>query len=80
MSNLFSHSDHILDTLGLRCPEPLMMVRKLVRNMERGETLLIIADDPTTVHDIFSFCHFMGHRLITQQIENLPYQYIIQKG
>lgn len=46
MTDLFSSPDHTLDALGLRCPEPVMMVRKTVRNMQPGETLLIIADDP----------------------------------
>ena len=46
MTDLFTHPDHTLDAQGLRCPEPVMMVRKTVRNMQSGETLLIIADDP----------------------------------
>ncbi len=52
MSELFSSPDHTLDALGLRCPEPVMMVRKTVRTMPVGETLLIIADDPATTRDI----------------------------
>ena len=34
MTDLFSSPDHTLDALGLRCPEPVMMVRKTVRNMQ----------------------------------------------
>lgn len=37
-----------LDTLGLRCPEPVMLTRKTIRNMADGEVLFIIADDPAT--------------------------------
>jgi hypothetical protein len=48
MTDLFSSPDHTLDAQGLRCPEPVMMVRKTVRNMQTGETLLII---PTARHD-----------------------------
>ena len=44
MTDLFTHPDHTLDAQGLRCPEPVMMVRKTVRNMQSGETRLIIAD------------------------------------
>ena len=56
MTDLFSSPDHTLDAQGLRCPEPVMMVRKTVRNMQTGETLLIIADDPATTRDIPGFC------------------------
>ncbi|MEL7308510.1 MAG: sulfurtransferase TusA [Pseudomonadota bacterium] len=47
----FDNPDHQLDALGLRCPEPVMMVRGAVRKMKDGETLLIIADDPSTKSD-----------------------------
>ncbi len=42
MSDLFANPTKTLDTLGLRCPEPVMLVRKTVRNMADGETLLVL--------------------------------------
>ena len=69
-----------LDTLGLRCPEPVMMIRKNVRKMQAGELLEVIADDPATTRDIPSFCRFMDHTLIEINIEQLPYRYLIRKG
>jgi len=80
MNPLFSDPEHELDALGLRCPEPVMMVRKTVRKLEYGQTLLILADDPATVRDIPSFCQFMDHTLVASQTEHLPYQYLIKKG
>ena len=44
--------DKTLDTVGLRCPEPVMLVRKNIRHMNEGEVLLILADDPATTRDI----------------------------
>lgn len=69
-----------LNTLGLRCPEPIMMVRKRVRKMEKGELLAVIADDPATTRDIPSFCRFMEHTLIEADTEQIPYRYLIRKG
>ena len=69
-----------LEAEGLRCPEPVMMVRKTIRNMKEGEILLVTADDPSTTRDIPSFCRFMDHQLIAAQTEQLPYQYLIKKG
>ncbi len=80
MSDLFTTPDHNLDALGLRCPEPVMMVRKTVRGMQAGETLLIIADDPATTRDIPGFCRFMEHELVAQETESLPYRYLLRKG
>ena len=80
MTSSFSSADHQLDVLGLRCPEPVMMVRLNIRKISEGETLLVIADDPATTRDIPSFCRFMEHELILQQVENKPFQYLIKKG
>lgn len=57
-----------------------MMVRKTIRNMANGETLLITADDPSTTWDIPSFCRFMDHTLVAHQSDTLPFRYLIKKG
>ncbi|MCW8349074.1 sulfurtransferase TusA [Vibrio sp. ZSDZ65] len=71
---------HTLAAEGLRCPEPVMMVRKTIRKMDDGDVLLVSADDPSTTRDIPSFCRFMDHQLIGEQTESLPYLYLIKKG
>ena len=73
-------TDNVLDALGLRCPEPVMMVRKEVRSMATGELLRITADDPASVRDIPSFCRFMGHELVSQETDNTPFIFVIRKG
>lgn len=76
----FSKADKYLDALGLRCPEPVMMIRLQVRNMQQGETLTIVADDPATTRDVPSFCRFMQHTLLASDTQNIPYTYLIRKG
>lgn len=79
MPDIFTNSNQTLDTQGLRCPEPMMMIRKMVRQMVEGETLLIIADDPATIRDIPAFCRFMEHQLLVEEIQQPPYRYLIRK-
>lgn len=74
------HADRILDALGLRCPEPIMQVRKTMREMQQGQILHIIADDPATTRDIPSFCLHMEHQLLTAETTVKPYHYWIKKG
>ncbi|MGF1763351.1 sulfurtransferase TusA [Aliivibrio kagoshimensis] len=76
----FSSANLTLEAEGLRCPEPVMMVRKTIRKMADGETLLITADDPSTTRDIPSFCRFMDHQLLASDTDSLPYKYLIKKG
>ena len=79
MEDIFNSADQTLDALGLRCPEPVMMVRLQMRKMQVGETLLIIADDPATTRDIPAFCRFMDHELVMSYTSELPYKYLIKK-
>ena len=76
----FESADCQLDALGLRCPEPVMMVRLKIREMQLGETLAVTADDHSTTRDIPSFCRFMEHELLHAQQDKSPYQYLIKKG
>jgi len=59
--------DEALDTSGLVCPEPLMLVRNAVRKLAGSEVLRIIATDPTTERDFQHFCQFMGHSLLNSE-------------
>lgn len=76
----FDTTDKAIDAIGLRCPEPVMVVRKTIRAMQVGETLLVSADDPSTTRDIPSFCRFMEHELVAQKVDTKPYLYVIKKG
>ena len=76
----FEKADHQLDAIGMRCPEPVMMIRLNIRKIAAGETLLITADDPSTTRDVPSFCRFMEHELVASQVAEKPYQYLIKKG
>ncbi len=72
-------ADHILDTLGLYCPEPVMMLHAKVREMKAGEILQVIASDPSTERDIPKFCKFLGHDLLEQVCQDGQYYYYIKK-
>lgn len=76
----FQKANHELDARGLRCPEPVMMVRLKIREMKNGESLFIQADDHSTTRDVPSFCRFMSHTLLAQQTQQSPYLYLIRKG
>ncbi|WP_039988247.1 sulfurtransferase TusA [Paraglaciecola arctica] len=76
----FESANYQLDAIGLRCPEPVMMVRLKIREMQIGETLAVSADDHSTTRDIPSFCRFMEHELLDFQSANSPYKFLIKKG
>lgn len=72
--------DHKLDTSGLYCPEPVMLLHNKVRDMQPGESVEVIATDPSTQRDIPKFCGFLGHQLLSQEQRGDQYVYLIRKG
>ena len=72
--------DHYLDASGLRCPEPLMMVRNRMIDMQSGQTLKVVATDPSTSWDIPKYCSFLQHELLAREQVDDTYVYLIRKG
>ncbi|KGA01454.1 sulfurtransferase [Cobetia amphilecti] len=56
-------ADAELETSGLYCPEPIMMLHNKVRELASGDLLRVVATDPATTRDVPKFCAFLGHTL-----------------
>ncbi|MCC5882405.1 MAG: sulfurtransferase TusA [Halomonas sp.] len=69
-----------LDTTGLYCPEPIMLMHNKVRDMSPGEILKVVATDPATTRDVPKFCSFLGHELMAQEESDGHYFYFIRLG
>ena len=80
-STLDAPINHHLDTHGLICPEPVMMLHKTIRKADGGEIIEILATDPATTRDIPNFCHHLGHTLVHQEtLNDVPtYRYLVKK-
>jgi tRNA 2-thiouridine synthesizing protein A len=76
---MFENADHQLDATGLLCPEPVMMLHNKVRDMKVGQTLQVLATDPSTQRDIPKFCMFLGHELLDQCADADRFEYLIKK-
>ncbi len=72
--------EHLLDTRGLSCPEPVMMLHGAVRDAGAGERIKILASDPSTERDIPKFCQFLGHELVSAGKEDEVFVYYVKKA
>jgi tRNA 2-thiouridine synthesizing protein A len=71
--------DHILDATGLMCPEPVMLLHNKIRDIPAGDTVQVLATDPSTERDIPRFCQFLGHELLQQDTVDAKYRYLLRK-
>ncbi|MFI0474574.1 sulfurtransferase TusA [Halomonas sp. HMF6819] len=78
MTDTTPASDATLDTTGLYCPEPIMLMHNKVRDMSAGQVLEVVATDPATTRDVPKFCQFLGHELMTQRENEGEYRYFIR--
>lgn len=72
--------NYLLDTCGLLCPEPVMLLHARMDDMTAGETVLVQATDPSTQRDIPRFCQFLGHALLREEHTETTFSYLIQKS
>ena len=53
----------VIDTTGLRCPLPVLKVRKNLPILKDKDLALIIADDPLAEIDLRHFCNIKGYEI-----------------
>lgn len=80
MSESSPKHDYVLDSLGLLCPEPVMMLHAMVRKAKAGEVIKVLASDPSTQRDIPKFCQFLGHQLMHSCASEETFLYWIKKA
>lgn len=71
--------DKTIDCQGLFCPEPVFKTRLKLDEMEIGETLEIIADDPAARSDIETLAKNLGHQILTIDEEDDIVTIVIKK-
>ncbi|KPK45784.1 MAG: SirA-like protein [Nitrospira bacterium SM23_35] len=54
----------VLDTKGLKCPQPLQKIAIKYVDMKQGEILEVIGDCPTFEKDVRIWCERMGKTLL----------------
>ena len=68
-----------LDAKGLNCPMPLIRTRLALKDVALGETLTVLATDPTSYIDIRLFCETTGQKLVSADEDDSVYTYVIRK-
>ena len=73
------HADFILDLGEKNCSQLVMEVMLAIRHMEKGQTLLVTAHDPSAPIDLEAWCRMTGNTLVQRLPESTGNQFLIQK-
>ena len=71
--------DADLDATGLLCPMPVLKARKRLQDLDTGQVLRVLADDPAAIVDVPHFCNEQGHELVSQDKDSSLQSYFIRK-
>lgn len=71
--------DRVLDCLGLYCPEPVFRTRLALDEMEMGDVLEVIADDPAAEEDIKRLVRRLGHEILELEAKDEQIKFLIKK-
>ena len=70
-----------LDTSGLPCPAPLLGAKKLIDDLQPGQTLRLISDCPGTADDLFAWAKVTGNVVLgSQKQADGKTAYLIQRA
>ncbi len=56
---------HMLDTLGLNCPQPILKIAVKAPDMKSGQILEVLGDCPTFEKDVRTWCDRLGKTLLS---------------
>jgi cysteine desulfurase len=57
-------ADLTIDTLGRRCPVPIIELARQIADVDVGETIDVLSDDAAARVDIPVWCRMKGHEYV----------------
>jgi len=71
--------DDQLDARGLHCPLPILKAKKRLYELETGQVLCVLADDPGSVKDFEAFSRQTGNELLDLQELSDHYLFMLRR-
>ena len=53
-----------MNFVGMKCPQPILRLHTLFKNMSEGDQVIATADDPAFPLDVAAWCKKTGHELL----------------
>ena len=73
-------SDKQIDARGQKCPMPLLMAKRGLRDMAPGAVLELLATDPGSTKDFQSLQRLAGHGVQSQALKDGSFRHRITKA
>ena len=71
---------YVLDVTGYVCPHPQLYTKKALSKMQKGDTLKIVFDNPSSDESISSLCESTGQEVVDKTKEDGVFTCTIKKS
>ena len=71
--------DKTVDYKGLFCPMPIVRVSKAIKEVEVGQALEMLADDPGSKPDMEAWARQTGHELLNVVEESGVFKFYVRR-
>ena len=71
--------DKTIDCIGLFCPMPLLNTRTAIDQIEIGQILEVLSDDPASDSDIKALINRTGQELVKFEDNDGEYRFLIKR-
>lgn len=68
-----------LDCKGLLCPMPIIKLSKVLKTIQVGEVIEMLATDPGSVPDMEAFQRRTGHQIVNVSQENGVFRFLVRR-
>lgn len=70
----------ILDVKGLKCPLPVLKLKKAIKALAEGDVLEVHATDALSVIDVPAYCNESGNRLLSVRGDGAVHIFRIERA
>jgi len=73
-------ADQVLNCKDMRCPRPIVEMAKMMRRMEAGQVLELLANDPVAKNDVPAWCQKTGNQFLTREDAADHFKFYVRKA
>ena len=74
---IFLTDEH--DFTGLKCPLPVLKAKRVLKNLDKGKSVVFISDDPASPIDFSHFSENEGYNISIKSLEAGKHYFTLSK-
>jgi tRNA 2-thiouridine synthesizing protein A len=70
----------IIDALGRRCPVPVILLAEQIGDVQPGQLVEVLADDPVAQTDLPAWCALKSHELVRLEERPAGWSFLVRRS